>query len=116
RFPDIEREIKVGANFRRELFLIFKEGVNNAVRHSECTETEIEFKVDDHEVLLELRDNGRGFTEQSGGPGHGLASMRARTEGLGGRFEIVSHPGAGTKLTCIIPLGHQDGNTLKNAT
>jgi signal transduction histidine kinase/ligand-binding sensor domain-containing protein len=112
RFPDSERDVRVGANLRRELFLIFKEVVNNTVRHSGCSEAEIEFKVDGGGVFLKFTDNGHGFDVLSKGSGHGLASMRARTEGLGGKLEIVSHQGAGTTLTFVIPLGHQDGERL----
>ncbi len=109
RFPDSERDVRVGANLRREVFLIFKEAVNNTVRHSECTKAEIEFEVDGHGVFLKLSDNGHGFDVLNKGSGHGLASMRARTEGLGGTLEIVSDQGTGTTLTFVIPIGHQDG-------
>jgi signal transduction histidine kinase len=112
RLPDSERDVKVGANLRRELFLIFKEAVNNSVRHSECTEAEIEFKVDGEGVFLKLVDNGRGFDAREKASGHGLKSMRARTEGLGGKLEIISQPGSGTTLIFVIPFGHQDGAVL----
>jgi signal transduction histidine kinase/ligand-binding sensor domain-containing protein len=116
RLPDSERDLRVGANFRRELFLIFKEAVNNAVRHSGCTDAEIEFKVDGEGMLLKIMDNGRGFDAQGNGSGHGLTSMRSRIEGLGGRLEIESHQGAGTTLTFVIPLGAGDGNVLRRIT
>ena len=117
RFPDSERDVKVGANLRRELFLIFKEAVNNTVRHSGCTTAEIEFEVDGHCVFLKLSDNGRGFDVLGKkGSGHGLASMRARTEGLGGKLEIGSQPGSGATLTFVIPLGHQDGASPRGAS
>ena len=104
-FPDSERDVRLGANFRRELFLIFKEAVNNAVRHSGCTEAEIEFRVDgDNGLSLQLSDNGRGFDVTGKSNGHGLSSMRARTEGLGGNLEIESKPDQGTTLTFAIPL------------
>lgn len=108
RFPDSERDVPVGANLRRELFLIFKEAVNNSVRHSACTEAEIEFKVEGRGVSLKVSDNGCGFDMLSQSNGHGLASMRARTEGLGGKLEIESNKASGTTLTFVIPLGHQD--------
>ncbi len=109
RFPDSERAVKVGANVRRELFLIFKEAVNNTVRHSGCTKAEIEFRVDSGRLFLEFRDNGRGFDVSSKSNGHGLTSMRARTEGLGGRMKTVSDQSQGTTLTFTIPLSHHDG-------
>ena len=109
RLPDSERDLKVGANVRRELFLIFKEAVNNTVRHSGCTEAGIEFRIDHDGLFLRVKDNGCGFDTRNNSNGHGLMSMRARTEGLGGELEIVSYEGQGTTLTFVIPLGHQDG-------
>jgi len=108
RLPDSERDVRVGANFRRELFLIFKEAINNAVRHSECTEAEIEFRVGVDGLLLKVSDNGRGFDADSKSTGHGLKSMRARVEGLGGRMQAVSAQGSGTTLTFTIPTGHHE--------
>jgi len=105
RLPDSAQDVSLGANFRREVFLIFKEAVNNAVRHSQCAEAEIEFSVDPERNLhLRFSDNGEGFDLSSQSNGHGLASMRERTQGLGGTLEITSTPGKGTVLVFEIPL------------
>ena len=108
RAPETEQNIKVGANFRREFFLLFKEGVNNMVRHSGCTGADIEFRAEADGLFLRLSDDGRGFDVSQKSNGHGLASMRERTEGLGGKLAIVSCEGQGTTLTFTIPLTHQD--------
>jgi signal transduction histidine kinase len=50
-----------------------------------------------------VRDNGRGFDAQQAGGGHGLASMRARAERLGGRLEFLSNA-AGAALLLRVPL------------
>jgi PAS domain S-box-containing protein len=102
--PDREHDISMGANIRRELFLLFKEAVNNLVRHSGCTEADLEFGAEPDCLVLVVSDNGRGFDASQSGDGHGLQSMRERTQGLGGHFEIVSHPGRGTLLTFRIPF------------
>jgi signal transduction histidine kinase len=104
RTPATEKDVRMGANFRRELFLVFKEAVNNIARHSGCTRAEIEFRVDDGNLVLRLRDNGRGFDLSRESEGHGLKSMHGRTEGLGGSLEISSRSGEGTTLTFRIPL------------
>ena len=108
RLPDSERDFRIGANVRRELLLIFKEAVNNAVRHSGCTEANIEFRMEAERLFLQLSDNGRGFDVTGKSNGHGLASMRERAEGLGGKLEIVSGEGKGTQLSFTIPVGHHD--------
>jgi len=108
RAPDAEQNIKVGANVRRELFLLFKEAVNNIVRHSGCSHADIEFRAEAEGLVLRLSDDGRGFDASQKSTGHGLASMRERTEGLNGTLEIVSREDEGTTLAFTIPLIHED--------
>ncbi|PYS51806.1 MAG: hypothetical protein DMF68_03130 [Acidobacteria bacterium] len=113
RAPHADGGIQLGANVRRELFLIFKESVNNIARHSGCTEAGIEFYPEAGWLILKLSDNGKGFdvkevSEHAGYSkgGNGLISMRRRAEDLGGSFEIDSRPGEGTSITLKVPLGH----------
>jgi len=106
RTPDADHDVAVGANVRRELFLLFKEAVNNAVRHSGCTEADLELRVEPDGLVLVVSDNGRGFDVSRNADGHGLASMRERTEGLGGVFDVLSRPGEGTLLSFRIPFAH----------
>lgn len=105
RAPDSERDVQVGANARREIFLIFKEAVNNMVRHSGCAKADIEFRLADDWLVLIVSDDGHGFDVLRESDGHGLLSMRERTNGLGGALEVVSERGVGTKLTLTVPLG-----------
>jgi PAS domain S-box-containing protein len=104
RTPDTDGDVAVGANVRRELFLVFKEAVNNVVRHSACTEAALEFRAEPDGLVLVVSDNGRGFDVRRASDGHGLLSMRQRTEALGGRFEVISTPGEGTLLSFTIPF------------
>jgi PAS domain S-box-containing protein len=104
RTPSTEHDIPVGANVRREVFLLFKEAVNNMVRHSGCSKADLEFSVTDLGLVLRISDNGRGFNLQSASTGHGLRSMRERTAALGGDLQMTSRPGRGTVLTFTIPL------------
>src|SRR5206468_84902 len=111
RTPAPERDIIVGANVRREVFLLFKEAVNNMVRHSGCSEAELEFCVDEPGLVLRVGDNGHGFDAAAAADGHGLRSMRERTEALGGHLDVVSQPGRGTLLTFTIPLRDHAAST-----
>jgi PAS domain S-box-containing protein len=106
--PDSGEQIRVGANVRRELFLLFKEAVNNLVRHSGCTQAEVALGSDAEEITLTVTDNGRGFNLSEKRHGHGLASMRDRTEGLGGQLMIKSSHERGTTLTFKIPIDGRD--------
>ena len=102
-----DHDFKLGADARREIFFIVKEGVNNIARHSGCTEAAIILKVQDGWLILELRDNGKGFVPSQASEGNGLASMRERARRLGGEFELVSANGHGTTLRLKVPVDRQ---------
>src|SRR6185295_15713656 len=53
---DAMTDIVLGANIRREVFLIFKETINNIVKHSACTRAEIDFRIADGKLLLHVKD------------------------------------------------------------
>jgi PAS domain S-box-containing protein len=104
RAPAQDNDLELGANIRREVFLIFKETVNNMVKHSGLTRAEIEFRIAGGNLVLRVSDNGKGFDTNSESDGHGLMSMRERTAALGGQMEIVSAPDRGTTVTLRAPL------------
>jgi ligand-binding sensor domain-containing protein/two-component sensor histidine kinase len=102
-----DQDFKLGADARREIFFIVKEGVNNIARHSACTEAAIILKKDGGWLTLELRDNGKGIDAAQANEGNGLASMRERARRLRGQFELASANGHGTKLTLRVPVERQ---------
>jgi two-component sensor histidine kinase len=106
RTPVERADAFLGADVRREVFLIFKESINNATRHSGCKRVEVHLNVEGSHLLLSVRDDGRGFASQPNGHGHGLASMRERARRLGGRLETTSEPGQGTLVTLTVPFSH----------
>jgi ligand-binding sensor domain-containing protein/signal transduction histidine kinase len=105
--PDPQKNISLGADTRRELFLIFKESVNNIVKHSGCTAAEIEFQIADRALELRLHDNGQGFDPNIDSEGNGLASMRQRAAKLGGALAISSDNGHGTTVRLKVPLNQR---------
>lgn len=104
RAPVSEKDLELGANIRREVFLIFKETVNNMIKHSGLTRAEIEFRIAEGNLVLRVSDNGKGFDTQSDSDGHGLMSIRERTAALGGQIEIISKAGQGTTVILRAPL------------
>src|SRR5262249_35293040 len=104
--PDSAPGTRIGAEVRREVFLIFKEAVNNIVRHSGCTLAEAGFEIERGTIRLKLRDNGRGFDPAGVDGGQGLVSMRQRAEKLGGELVVTSQPGQGSMIMLKAPLGH----------
>jgi signal transduction histidine kinase len=87
---------------RRDVYLIFKEAINNAARHSRCTTVMVRFRASRHERRLEVEDDGIGFDVTAGSDGMGVASMRRPAERLAATLEIVSRPGGGTRLTLMM--------------
>jgi ligand-binding sensor domain-containing protein/signal transduction histidine kinase len=97
-----EPQAHIPAQLRRQVFLIFKESLNNVVRHSASTKVEIAIHVDPRTLVLRVIDHGKGFDMAASSDGHGLKSMRSRAASVGGRLEIVTSPSRGTCLTLTI--------------
>ena len=89
------------------LYRILSEALSNAARHGEGAGVEVSVTdANDGYLVVEVRDQGPGFDPgRRPGEGHlGLAGMRERAELLGGRFELESRPGAGTRVRAVLPL------------
>ena len=90
------------------LLMVAREAVSNAVHHAQPEEVRINVNFGRDKMQLLVIDNGRGFnpdevlTHQSSH--FGLIGMRERIEHLGGRFEINSAPGKGTRLCVDVPV------------
>jgi ligand-binding sensor domain-containing protein/signal transduction histidine kinase len=102
--PDSEGARKLNSDFRRQLYLAFKEAINNVARHAQATFVEIDLRVDRASVALEIRDNGRGFDFGQVSTGNGLTSLRGRAQLLKGTFSVESGEGKGTRLKFRVPL------------
>jgi signal transduction histidine kinase len=104
--PDHAPDLKLGADVRRNLYLVFKEAVNNAARHSDCARAEIELRVEEGRLRFTVSDNGRGFDPSARTEGNGLLSMRRRAADLGGDLSLESRPGAGSRMRLTIQIAH----------
>jgi signal transduction histidine kinase len=93
------------------LFRVVQEALNNVAKHAQARRVEIKLERGEGEVRVSIADDGRGFVPQEAlrGTGLGLLSMRERVEYLGGRFELESAPGEGTKVRAIVPLEEKYG-------
>jgi signal transduction histidine kinase/ligand-binding sensor domain-containing protein len=102
--PPSDEEVKLGANLRREIFLIFKEALNNMVKHASCGMAAIRMTLESGELCLSVEDDGKGFDLGEPAEGHGLQSIRSRAAAVGGEAEIASRPGQGTSIVVRIPI------------
>ncbi len=98
----------IAGEFRRELFLAFKEALANAVAHAHATEIRVSFVLANDSLELTVADNGSGFDpstiKPAAGHGNGLGNLRSRLQELGGTCEIHSAPGQGTRVSLRAPL------------
>jgi len=99
RAPEPSVNLRLGADLRREIFLILKESVTNVAKHAEATRVAIEFESDKRRLWLRISDNGRGFDSSYATDGNGVASMRRRVAALGGRLVVESAAGRGTTIS-----------------
>lgn len=102
---DVE-EMELPAPIALLIYHIAREGVMNALKHAAATDIWISVSEDEDDIVLQLRDNGRGFDASLPGPeGHfGMAMMRERAQVGGGRFEVEAEPGHGTSITVRFPV------------
>lgn len=111
--PEDGTAIVVDSNIRREVFLVFKEAVNNIAKHSEASRVGVQLVIDERQIELEIRDDGIGFDtappsfedaySSEGYSGNGIPSMRKRSAEMGGWIDIASASGKGTSVTLRMP-------------
>ena len=100
----------LGADARHNLFLAFKEALNNVVRHSGATEVWVRIKAAGGISRILIEDNGHGFLATGDSRmGNGLGNMRKRLAQIGGSCEVRSQPGAGTVVEFRLPLNETHG-------
>jgi signal transduction histidine kinase len=98
---DIGR-LRLNINQRRDLYLIFKEALNNAAKYSTCKNVRIKLRQQAGILSMEIADDGKGFDEQSIQPGNGLRNMRQRAKQMGGTLEVISGKETGTNVALTV--------------
>jgi PAS domain S-box-containing protein len=86
----------------RELLRVIQEALTNARRHSGAKSVRVRLRTEGSDLVAEVSDDGRGFGSDTA-PGVGFRSMRERAAALGGRLEIDSELGAGTRVRVRLP-------------
>jgi signal transduction histidine kinase len=89
---------------RHDLWLVFKEIVTNAVKHSQCKKLNIKLFTDSDFLHLHISDNGIGFDAATPSANNGVKNIKARTKSLNGTAELVTTFGNGTQWKIKIPL------------
>lgn len=99
-------EIALDPDRLTAIFRVFQETLTNVARHANATQVEVNLEKNTDTLRLQIRDNGRGISEQEifGTRSLGLLGMRERVYLLSGSLEIQGKPGQGTTVLVQIPL------------
>jgi anti-sigma regulatory factor (Ser/Thr protein kinase) len=100
---DMTKPFKISMEQRQNVYLIFKEAVNNIAKHSEAAKAHISLKREKNDILLTIQDDGKGFNITENYEGNGLKNYRRRAKESFIEFDIKSTPSVGTVITLLIP-------------
>jgi ligand-binding sensor domain-containing protein len=103
-FPEEIAAVKLNMDKRRNLFLIFKEAVNNLAKYSQAANATIALNIQHNQLYLTIKDDGKGFDKKTIVAGNGLTNMQERANLCGGQLKIISATGAGTSVELIFPV------------
>lgn len=98
-------EFNLNPVFRKNVYLIFKEAVNNCAKYSHATEVSISLEVKNNQLFIEIADNGKGFDYQRELiKSNGLQNMENRAKQIRGKFELRTEPERGTSIKLEAPI------------
>jgi signal transduction histidine kinase len=97
-FPDEIKNMNITMAQRRDLYLIFKEAVNNLVKYSGAANAVIQISMAGKTISMLVKDDGKGFDAASAEKGNGLRNMRQRAQASGAEISIKSQMGKGTEI------------------
>jgi hypothetical protein len=94
-------------SLRYQYRLMFKETINNLVRHSKCTLASIDLRIEGTYLVLTVTDNGKGFDPDQINEGNGLSSLHRRARSLGGETVVLSRENEGTTVMINVLYNNQ---------
>lgn len=95
---------KINMEQRRDIFLLYKEVLNNIYKHAAATSVKIAVAVDRNLLLMHIQDNGVGFKPKVVSHRNGLKNLYQRSAKWGGTINIQSAPGEGAEIKISIPI------------
>jgi signal transduction histidine kinase len=90
--------LKLGMEKRRNIYLIVKESINNAIKHSGCSQLSVTFTISHKLLDITIIDNGCGFDPTVRGKRNGVANMESRAKQANMEFSIKSEKNSGTYI------------------
>lgn len=95
---------RVQMEARKGIFLIFKECINNIIKHSNCTKMSVSVKKLNNQLEFIITDNGKGYDINQQSNRNGLANMQKRAKEMNAVYRITSQPGNGTTLMLLVTI------------
>jgi signal transduction histidine kinase len=89
---------------RKDIYMVFKEAVNNAVKYSHATEVNIVLQKKDDSLRMLIMDNGNGFDTAQGHSGNGLKNMQSRAREMNAVLRVDSIKGTGTTIILDVAI------------
>lgn len=104
---DIAEELfraKLTMEQRRNIYLIFKEAINNAMKYACCSRMHLSVSLQDNKLIMQITDNGKGFDENKIVNGNGLLNMQTRAKEIHASISIRSGEDNGTDICLTLPI------------
>ena len=95
-------DVRLGIQTRKDLYLVFKEALNNTAKYSCCSKVDIRVAADARQIEVQVRDDGVGFNKNEVKWGNGLKNMEERARQINGDLTISSVPDKGTMVALRI--------------
>ena len=89
---------------RRDVYLIYKESMNNILKHASANNVWIEVNWRNNKLHFKIRDDGKGFDSSAVTNRNGLRNIHLRTGKWKGTASVMSSPGNGTLIEIILPV------------
>jgi two-component system sensor histidine kinase UhpB len=96
--------LKLSMDKRKNIYLVFKEAVNNAVKYSGSQKITVLATTNNRQLELLVKDYGTGFINKDNIRGNGLSNMENRAHEMNGHFEIISGTETGTTIRVTVPI------------
>ncbi|MEO5650086.1 MAG: PAS domain S-box protein [Ginsengibacter sp.] len=103
-FDEHMKNISIDQDLQLNFYRILQEQLRNIIKHSGCTDIEVDVFVFNNQLQMRIADNGIGFEANQVKKGIGFANMKRRAELFGGKFRINTRPGKGCEIMIIIPI------------
>ena len=97
------KPLKVSMEQRRNIYLIFKEAINNIAKHADASKVNVELSVIKNELKMSITDNGKGFDMTTNYEGNGLKNFKKRAAEGFMDLKMNSKVGQGTRLEVTAP-------------